>query len=220
MPDFYEDTEMVSQYFDQYDETFNWFVPEEKDVYKEQLIKETNGNPHLYIHKYATSAVVLAKHKQRNDVLFGLPNGEYALVHLTYGDKSAGNELHFIFFSTCNSALKYIEKQYKTECLGEKAFKLGSKDKTEIFIFLLQLLLFFIVPKEAKGFTMIISGVILYVMILCDWKSSGFNLFRDRKLYHSKVIPLLRYQIAYVSVITCFMVIGAIIYVISGVVIK
>ena len=67
---------------------------------------------------------------------------------------------------------------------------------------------------------MIISGVILYVMILCDWKASGFNLFRDRMLYHSKVIPLLRYQIAYVSVITCFMVIGAIIYVISGVVIK
>lgn len=220
MPGFYEDVDMISDCFSQYDETFNWFVPEEKEIYKKQLIEETNGNPHLYIHKYATSATVLAKHKNRNDILFGLPNNEYALVHLTYGDKSVGNELHFIFFSTCNSALKYIEKQYKTECLGEKDFKLTSKDKTEILIFLLQLILFFIVPKEAKGFTMIISGIILYIMILYDWKSSGFNLFRDRKLYHSKVIPLLRYQITYVLVITCFMIIGVIVYIISGMIIK
>ncbi len=217
MSDFYEETDMVSQFFDQFDDTFNWFIPEEKEVYKEQMIKEINGNPHLYIHKYASSSVVLAKHKKRNDILFTLPNKEYAIVHLTYGDKSPGNELHFMFFSTCNSALKYIERQYRTECLGEKEFKLSQKDKMEILIFLLQLILFFILPKEIKGVSMIISGFILYVMILCDWKSSGFNMIRDRKLYHTKVIPLLRYQIAYVSAMTVFIAIGTIIYIVTGV---
>ena len=58
--------------------------------------------------------------------------------------------------------------------------------------------------------------IILYAMILFDWKENGFNIIRDRKLDHVKVIPLLRYQIAYISIITIMILIGIPLFVATG----
>ncbi len=216
-----QEAQFVSDYFDQMDDSFTWYVPENKDELINALIKETGGNPHLHIHKYASSVDVLAKHKTKNDVLYMLPNKECALVHLTYGSKSnekVNGDLHFVFFSNCQSAVKYIERQYRTEYLGEKEFILAPKDKFEILLFLVQILLFFILPGDARETAMIISGIIMYILILYDWKVNGFNLFRDRKLDHSKVIPLLKYQIAYFFIMTLFIVAGIILAVLNSVI--
>lgn len=219
MVNYYEETEFVKGYFEQYDDTFTWYVPDENlsASLAEELIKEAGDNQHLHIHKYLTTLTVLAKHKERNDVLFLLPNKECALVHLTYGKKQKKkDDLHFVFFNNCKASLKYITKQYKTEFLGEKGFVLSVKDKIEILIFLIQLFLFFTVSSDKRGIPMVCIGIILYVMILLDWRSSGFNLFRDKKLNHSKVIPLLRYQIAYILVITALSAIGVAIMILSS----
>ena len=193
------------------DDSFTWYVPDNKDEYIKALVDETSGNPHLHIYKYASSVKVLAKHKARNDVLYMLPNKECAIVHLAKIDKNEtknDNDLHFVFFSNCRSAFNYIERQYRTEFLGEKEFSLAPKDKLQIFILLVQILTFFIVPHKIRGVLMVVFGVILYALILIDWKANGFNLFRDWRLDHSKVIPLLRYQIVYIIMITLFAVIG------------
>jgi hypothetical protein len=94
------------------------------------------------------------------------------------------------------------------EFLGENEFVLSSKDKTEIVLFVLQFLFAIVVPSHLRGIVVVIFGIILYAMILIDWKENGFNLIRDRKLEHIKVIPLLRYQIAYIAIITLFLIIG------------
>lgn len=214
-----EEVQFAIDYFNQMDESFTWYVPEKTDEWIDALIKETGSNPHLHIHKYASSVDVLAKHKTKNEVLYLLPNKECALVHLTGGKKNNSKEdgdLHFIFFSNCHSAIKYIERQYRTEYLGEKEFILAPKDKFEIFLFLLQILLFFVLPEKSRGTGMIIFGVIMYILILYDWKVNGFNLFRDRKLDHSKVIPLLRYQIAYIFIMTLFIVAGIILAILNS----
>ena len=219
MVNYYEETEFVKEYFKHYDDTFTWYVPDDilSHSLAEELINEVGNNQHLHIHKYLTTLTVLAKHKERNDVLFLLPNKECALVHLSYGTKQTEkDDLHFVFFNNCEASLKYITKQYKTECLGEKGFVLSAKDKIEIMIFLIQLILFFIVSSGKRGIPMVCIGIILYVMILLDWRSSGFNLFRDKKLYHSKVIPLLRYQIAYILVITALSAIGIAVMILSS----
>ncbi len=216
----FDEAQFVSDYFNQMDDSFTWYIPENKDELIKALIKETGSNPHLHIHKYASSVDVLAKHKEKNDVLYMLPNKECALVHLTGCDKKKiqqDGDLHFIFFSNCQSAVKYIERQYRTECLGEKEFILAPKDKFEIFLFLLQILLFFVLPGDTRGTAMIISGVIMYILIVYDWKVNGFNIFRDRKLDHSKVIPLLRYQIVYIFIMTIFIALGIVLVVLNSI---
>lgn len=206
-----EELAFIQNCFDSYDETFTWYIPgdEEKAVIKEQLIKETADNPHLHIKKYDTDKIIpLAKHKDRNDILFLLPGGECTIAHLVVYDNAADEDLHFVFFSSCQSAMKYILKQYRIEYLGEKEFILSSKDKAEILLFLLQLILFLVLPSSIRGEVSVLCGIFLYAMILFDWKESGFNLIRDRKLDHEKVIPLLKYQIAYISILTIMMIIG------------
>lgn len=206
-----EEIAFIQNCFSTYDETFTWYIPDEaeKASVKEQLIRETSDNPHLHIKKYNKDSIIpLARHKERNDILFLLPGGECAIAHLVFENSASEDELHFVFFSSCQSALKYILKQYRTEFLGEKEFVLSSKDKTEIFLFALQFIMFLIFPSSMRGGIAVVFGIILYAMILFDWKESGFNLIRDRKLDHIKVIPLLRYQIAYISIITVMMLIG------------
>ena len=205
------ESEFIKEYFEEYDETFTWRIidAEEQEILKNELIKQTSGNPHLHIKKFQMSDIIpAARHKTRNDVLFILPGGECAIIHLVCDAQDKEDEMHFVFFSSCYSALKYISKQYRTEYLGEKEFVLSSKDKAEISIFALQFILFFTVPYNIRGIITVLFGIILYVMILLDWKNSGFNLIRDRKMEHSKVIPLLRFQVAYVFIISVMLVIG------------
>ncbi|MGN0582525.1 MAG: hypothetical protein ACI4KB_07460, partial [Oscillospiraceae bacterium] len=205
-----EEISFIQESFDSYDDTFTWYIPDEdeKILLKDQLARETYDNPHLHIKKYdADKILTLAKHKEKNDVLFLLPDGHCTIAHLSMDNKT-DDSLHFVFFSNCCSAMKYILKQYRTEYLGEKEFVLSSKDKTEIVLFAVQFILFLIMPKSVRGIVSVILGIILYIMILLDWKESGFNIIRDRKLDHVKVIPLLRYQIAYISIITIMLLIG------------
>ena len=75
--------------------------------------------------------------------------------------------------------------------------------------------MFLAIPK-IRNIVAVVLGIILYILILVDWKESGFNLFRDRKLDHVRVIPLLRYQIAYISIITVMLIIGIPLAVIVG----
>ncbi len=214
-----EDLAFIQDCFDSYDETFTWYMPDEteKAAIMEQLEKETYDNPHMYINKYEKKDIIpAAKHKARNDILFLMPDGTCAIAHLLYGKKADENEdMHFIFFSSSSSAMKYILKQYRTEYLGEKEFLLSQRDKSEIILFLLQFVLFLAIPK-IRNIVAVVLGIILYILILIDWKESGFNLFRDRKLDHVKVIPLLRYQIAYISIITVMLIIGIPLTVIIG----
>lgn len=214
-----EEISFIQEYFDSYDETFTWIIPgdNEKINLKNQLVKETRDNPHLHIKKYdADKILTLAKHREKNDVLFLLPDGSCTIAHLSFDSKSDEDALHFVFFSNCSSAVKYILKQYRTEYLGEKDIVLSSKDKTEIILFAIQFCLFFFLPKSLKGGVFVVFGIILYAMILFDWKESGFNIIRDRKLDHVKVIPLLRYQIAYISIITVMLLIGIPLSVVTG----
>ena len=111
--------------------------------------------------------------------------------------------------------MKFILKQYRIEYLGEKEFVLSQRDKSEIILFLLQFVLFLALPK-IRSIVSVVLGIILYALILVDWKESGFNLIRDRKLDHIKVIPLLKYQIAYISIITVMLIIGIPLTVIVG----
>lgn len=201
------------------DDTFTWYVPDNKEELVQALVEETSGNPHLHIYKYASSVKVLARHKTRNDVLFMLPNKECAIVHLTKSFNETGNDndLHFVFFSNCRSAFNYIERQYRTEFLGEKEFSLAPKDKLQICILFAQIISFFAVSPGRRGIVMIIFGIIMYLLILTDWKANGFNLFRDWKLDHSKVIPLLKYQIVYIIAVTLFLIAGIIMTVMTKV---
>lgn len=201
----------IQNCFSTYDETFTWYLPDEaeKSAIMEQLNRETYDNPHLHINKFDKKDIIpVAKHKNRNDILFIMPDGVCAIAHLMYGNKASDDEdLHFVFFSSSQSAMKYILKQYRTECFGEKEFVLSKRDKTEIALFALQFVLFIIFPG-IRGAVAVVLGIVLYALILVDWKESGFNLIRDRKLDHVKVIPLLKYQIAYILIITVMLLIG------------
>lgn len=221
MSETFDDVEFIKNSFEQYDDTFTWYIPgdDEKENILAELKKETADNQHLHINKYKDSAIVLCKHKQRNDVLFLLAGGECVIVHLTYDNSNSEDKMHFLFFSNVKSSMKYIMKQYRIEFLGEKDFVLTSKDKTEIILFALQFILFWIVPATSRGLFMVVSGIILYAVILNDWKENGFNIIRDRKLEHTKVIPLLKYQIAYIVVMTIFLVIGIALLIITGIMI-
>ena len=162
----------IKSCFESYDENFTWYIPDEdeKKSIKEELIKETEKNPHLHINKYQVEEIVpLVKHKVRNDIMFSLPGGECVIAHLVYENLNA-DDLHFVFFSNCQSALKYIHKQYRIEFLGENEFVLSSKDKTEIVLFSLQFLLSFMLPQNLRGIVVVGFGIILYAMILYDWK--------------------------------------------------
>jgi len=214
-----EDLDFFHNCFKSYDDTFTWFVPgdEEKALIMKELEKETYDNPHLHINKFEKKDIVpVAKHRERNDILFLMPDGVCAIAHLLYDTKASDEEdLHFVFFSSSQSAMKYILKQYRTECFGEKEFVLSKRDKTEIALFALQFLMFIAFPR-IRGAVAVVLGIVLYALILIDWKESGFNLIRDRKLDHVKVIPLLRYQIAYISIITVMMIIGIPLTVLTG----
>lgn len=220
MTDYFVEREYIKQFIESFDDSFNWYLPDEEEceIAKAQLLSETGGNPRLHIHKYSSSADVLAKRKDKSDYLFLLPSGECAVVHLTFGDKRNGNELHFLFFNDSRAAVQYLDKLFRTDYLGEKSFKFSVKDKVEIFIFMIQIILFFLVPSNYKSVATIITGVILYFTILYDWKKNGFNLFRDKSKYLVNVIPLLRYQIAYISVISVFMVVGIVLSLLSGII--
>lgn len=220
MTDYSIEKDYIRQFIESYDDSFNWYLPDEEEceAAKAELLAETGGNPRLHIHKFSSSAEVLAKRKDKSDYLFLLSSGECAVVHLTFGDKENGNELHFLFFNESRSAMQYMDKLYRTDYLGEKSFKFSTKDKVEIFIFIIQIMLFFIVPKDYKSLATIITGVVLYFTILYDWKKNGFNLFRDKSKYLVNVIPLLRYQIAYISVISVFMVVGIVLSLLSGII--
>ncbi|MBR3023297.1 MAG: hypothetical protein IKH71_02470 [Oscillospiraceae bacterium] len=214
-----EELAFIQNCFDSYDETFTWYIPDEteKAAIMEQLKKETYDNPHLYVSRYNKDEIIpAARHKTKNDILFIMPDGTCAIAHLLYGKKADDKEdLHFIFFSSAQSAMKFILKQYRIEYLGEKEFVLSQRDKSEIILFLLQFVLFLALPK-IRSIVSVVLGIILYALILVDWKESGFNLIRDRKLDHIKVIPLLRYQIAYISIITVMLIIGIPLTVIVG----
>lgn len=201
----------IQNCFNTYDDTFTWYVPDEQEKASimEELCRETYDNPHLHINKYDKKDIVpAAKRKGRNDILFIMPDGVCAIAHLLYSNKASEEEdLHFVFFSTPQSAMKYILKQYRTECFGEKEFVLSKRDKAEIAAFALQFILFLVFPG-IRGIVAVVLGIALYAMILYDWKESGFNLFRDYKLDHVKVIPLLRYQIAYISIMTLLFLLG------------
>lgn len=214
-----EEISFIQESFNSYDDTFTWIIPDddEKILLKDQLAKETYDNPHLHIKKYDPDKILtLARHKERNDILFLLPDGKCTIAHLIFENRNDEETLHFVFFSNCRSAMKYILKQYRTEYLGEKEVVLSSKDKTEIILFAVQFLLFLFLPKSLRGGVSVVFGIILYAMILFDWKENGFNIIRDRKLDHVKVIPLLRYQIAYISIITIMILIGIPLFVATG----
>lgn len=213
-----EEVTFIQKCFDEYDDTFTWYVPpeKEKEAIKSELIRETENNPHLYINKYSVKdVIVLAKHKGRNDILFFLPGGECLIAHLVYENSSQNDEMHFVFFSSCKLAVKYIIKQYRIEHFGEKEFVLTQKDRLEIILFILQFVLFLILPKSCKGILMVAIGIILYIMIISDWKANGFNVFRDRKLYRSKVMPFLKYQFVYITIMTMIIILGVAILTIS-----
>lgn len=211
--------DFIQNCFSTYDETFTWYLPDEteKSAIMEQLGKETYDNPHLHINKFDRKDIVpVAKHKERNDILFIMPDGVCAIAHLMYDNKANDEEdLHFVFFSSSQSAMKYILKQYRTECCGEKEFVLSRRDKAEIALFVLQFVLFLVLPG-IRGAVSVILGIVLYAFILADWKESGFNLIRDRKLDHVKVIPLLKFQIAYISIITVMLLIGIPVTLLNG----
>lgn len=202
-----------------YDDTFTWYIPDEaeKKSIMDELKKETYDNPHLHINKFEKDDIIpAARHRERNDFLFVMPDGTCAIAHLLFESKATEEEdLHFVFFSTSQSAMKYILKQYRTECFGEKEFLLSKRDKAEIAICALQFAMFIFFPA-IRGAVAVILGIVLYTLILIDWKESGFNLIRDRKLDHVKVIPLLKYQIAYISAITVMLAIGIPLVIISG----
>ncbi len=215
-----EELDFIRNSFNSYDDTFTWYIPDESEKAEimEELARETYDNPHLHINKYEMKDIIpAARHRERDDILFLMPGGECAIAHLLYGRKADENEdLHFVFFSSSSSAMKYIMKQYRTEYFGEKEFILSAKDKVEIVLFALQFILFLVLPGSIRGTAAVVFGIILYAMILLDWKDSGFNLIRDRKLDHVKVIPLLRYQIAYILSISVMIVIGLILAVMTG----
>ena len=48
------ESEFIKEYFEEYDETFTWRIidAEEQEILKNELIKQTSGNPHLHIKKF------------------------------------------------------------------------------------------------------------------------------------------------------------------------
>ncbi|MDO5558664.1 MAG: hypothetical protein Q4F95_03605 [Oscillospiraceae bacterium] len=214
MVDYFLDKQMVQHFLESYDETSIWCVPDDEAALKSRLSEAVGKNDSLHIYKYIDTSAVLAKHKEADDVIFVLANKECVMVHFP-DTKDSNDRIHLVYFSNLNAVLKYMAKRYRMECLGEKEIVLTKRDRSEILIFLLELIMMFVMPASIRPLAMILSGLVLGLIILLDWKENGFNLFRDKKQDHINVLPLLRFQIAYVLLIGIFVIIGIIVFFIS-----
>lgn len=214
MVDYYLDKQMIKHLIESYDETFIWYVPDDEAQLRDRLKQEIGKNEGLHIFKYIDTSAVLAKHKNSDDVIFVLANKECVLVHFPDKDDQA-DKIHLVYFSNLSAVLKYMTKRFRMECLGEKPIVLTPRDRSEILIFILELIILFVVPASIRSVPIILAGLALCLLILLDWKENGFNVFRDKKQDHISVLPLLSFQIAYVFLIAAFFIIGLIIFIIS-----
>jgi len=99
---------------EKYGDDFNWMDIHENEMYfLAELDSELSESHRLY--KKAKAAI--AKCVSKDDVLYLLHDGSYAIVHLTYQKSNTVGFPQHIEFSDLQSALHHIENEFVSEYL-------------------------------------------------------------------------------------------------------
>jgi hypothetical protein len=99
---------------EKYGDDFIWWANTTNNVYYESEAKREIKQGHPL---YEKSIYYLAKCEINDDVIFGLDNGSYVIIHLTFAEYSLAGYPKFQYFSDIKNIICYIEKQYIDEYL-------------------------------------------------------------------------------------------------------
>ena len=94
---------------EKYGDEFNWHPVNEANI---SLIKELRSELNPNHPLYDKAILAAAKCSARDDVLFLLSEGKYAIVHLTYSTNNTEGFPRYKEFPNIQDAIKYIEEQF------------------------------------------------------------------------------------------------------------